>query len=129
MAVRMTAGKGGEFYVPYENRTGCESIVYFTRDLSAAGLQKIYKKLHTGEQHGPNIIPRPWVKNLFEKELGIFDDATIIETNTFYEGDRDTTEKHRKTLEVNGWTFADVDITDEFGTTTLPVKGGKFSLR
>ena len=86
----MTAGKGGEFYVPYENRTGCESIVYFTRDLSAAGLQKIYKKvsgvlhgkvaikLHTGEQHGPNIIPRPWVKNLFEKEMGIFDDATII---------------------------------------------------
>ena len=44
MAVRMTAGKGGEFYVPYENRTGCESIVYFTRDLSAEGLEKIYKK-------------------------------------------------------------------------------------
>ena len=81
MAVRMTAGKGGEFYVPYENRTGCESIVYFTRDLSAEGLEKIYKKvsgvlhgkvavkLHTGEQHGPNIIPRPWVQNLFDKEL------------------------------------------------------------
>ena len=58
--------------------------------------------------------------------MGIFDDATIIETNTYYEGDRDTTEKHRKTLEVNGWTFADVDITDEFGTTTLPVKDGKW---
>ena len=128
MAARMTAGKGGEFYVPYENRKGCESIVYFTRDLSAEGLEKIYKKvsgvlhgkvavkLHTGEQNGPNIIPRPWVKNLFEKELGDFESATIIETNTFYVGDRDTTEKHRKTLEVNGWTFAPVDITDEFGT-------------
>ena len=138
MAARMTAGKGGEYYVPYENRRGCESIVYFTRDLSAEGLEKIYKKvsgvlhgkvavkLHTGEQHGPNIIPRPWVQNLFEKELGDFDSATIIETNTYYEGDRDTTEKHRKTLEVNGWTFAPVDITDEFGTTTLPVKGGKW---
>ena len=138
MAVRMTAGKGGEFYVPYENRTGCESIVYFTRDLSAEGLEKIYKKvsgvlhgkvavkLHTGEQHGPNIIPRPWVQNLFDKELKDFDSATIIETNTYYEGDRDTTEKHRKTLEVNGWTFAPVDITDEFGTATLPVKGGKW---
>ena len=138
MAVRMTAGKGGEFYVPYENRTGCESIVYFTRDLSAEGLEKIYKKvsgvlhgkvaikLHTGEQHGPNIIPRPWVQNLMEKEMGDFDSATIIETNTYYEGDRDTTEKHRKTLEVNGWTFAPVDITDEFGTTTLPVKDGKW---
>ena len=138
MAVRMTAGKGGEFYVPYENRTGCESIVYFTRDLSAEGLEKIYKKvsgvlhgkvavkLHTGEQHGPNIIPRPWVQNLFDKELKDFDSATISETNTYDEGDRDTTEKHRKTLEVNGWTFAPVDITDEFGTATLPVKGGKW---
>ena len=90
MAARMTAGKGGEFYVPYENRKGCESIVYFTRDLSAEGLEKIYKKvsgvlhgkvavkLHTGEQNGPNIIPRSWVKNLFEKELGDFDSAAII---------------------------------------------------
>ena len=87
---------------------------------------KVAVKLHTGEQHGPNIIPRPWVKNLFEKELQDFDSATIIETNTYYAGDRDTTEKHRKTLEVNGWTFAPVDITDEFGATTLPVKGGKW---
>ena len=102
MAARMTAGKGGEFYVPYENRKGCESIVYFTRDLSAEGLEKIYKKvsgvlhgkvavkLHTGEQHGPNIIPRPWVKNLFEKELGDFDSATIIETNHDREAPQDT---------------------------------------
>ena len=45
MAARMTAGKGGEYYVPYENRKGCESIVYFTRDLSAEGLEKIYKKV------------------------------------------------------------------------------------
>ena len=51
MAARMTAGKGGEYYVPYENRTGCESIVYFTRDLSAEGLEKIYKKV-SGVLHG-----------------------------------------------------------------------------
>ena len=44
MAVRMTAGKGGEFYVPYENRTGCESIVYFTRDLSAAGFRRSIRR-------------------------------------------------------------------------------------
>ena len=59
MAVRMTAGKGGEFYVPYENRTGCESIVYFTRDLSAAGLQKIYKKV-SGVLHGKVAISSAW---------------------------------------------------------------------
>lgn len=129
------AGLGGEHYIPYEERTGNESIVYFTRDLSAEGLIRLYEKinenltgrvavkLHTGEQHGPNIIPRPWVKELMEKEIP---DAAIVETNTYYDGDRYTTEEHRKTLEVNGWTFAPVDIMDEEGTTMLPVKGGKW---
>ena len=32
------AGLGGEHYIPYEERKGNESIVYFTRDLSAEGL-------------------------------------------------------------------------------------------
>ena len=32
---KITASKGGERYVPYEERTGDESVVYFTRDLSA----------------------------------------------------------------------------------------------
>ena len=99
-------GTGGKKYVPYEKRTGNESIVYFTRNLSAEGLINSYEqvcgnicgkvgvKLHTGEQHGPNIIPRDWVKALMRKKLK---GANIIETNTYYEGDRDTTEKHRKT--------------------------------
>ena len=125
------AGLGGEHYIPYEERKGNESIVYFTRDLSAEGLIRLYEKikenltgkvavkLHTGEQHGPNIIPRPWVKELMEKEIP---NAAIVETNTYYDGDRYTTEEHRKTLEVNGWTFAPVDIMDEEGTTMLPVK-------
>ncbi|MBR5712995.1 MAG: DUF362 domain-containing protein, partial [Lachnospiraceae bacterium] len=77
----------------------------------------------TGEQKGPNIIPRPWVKDLFEKRLT---DAAIIETNTYYEGDRYTTEDHRKTLEINGWTFCPVDITDSEGVAALPVNGGKW---
>ena len=38
------AGTGGEKYVPHEERTGEESVVYFTRDLSAAGLIKAYEK-------------------------------------------------------------------------------------
>ncbi len=112
-------GTGGERYVPFEERAGNESIVYFTRDLSA----EVAVKLHTGEQYGPNIIPREWVKALIEKDLP---GATIVETNTFYEGDRDTTEKHRRTLEINGWTFCPVDITDESGTVDLPVTGGKW---
>lgn len=130
-------GKDGDKYVPIEKRTGEKSVVYFTRDLSEEGLKKLYEKvskgldgkiavkLHTGEAEGPNIIPRPWVKSLFEEELKD-KDATIVETNTYYEGSRYTTEAHRKTLEVNGWTFAPVDIMDEHGVDVLPVKGGKW---
>ncbi len=130
------AGTGGERYVPYEERTGNESIVYFTRDLSAAGLEKIYQKvkanltgkiavkLHTGEPKGPNIIPRPWVRNLLEKDLK---DAVVVETNTYYDGDRYTTEDHRRTLHVNGWDeFTTVDIMDEEGTVMMPLKDGKW---
>ena len=130
------AGTGGDRYVPYAERTGNESIVYFTRDLSPQGISRIYErvcaniggkvaiKLHTGEPHGPNIIPPAWVKAFMAKELP---DAAIVETNTYYEGDRYTTEQHRETLKVNGWAdFTTVDITDEHGTTMLPVKGGKW---
>ncbi|MBP3871268.1 MAG: DUF362 domain-containing protein [Faecalicoccus sp.] len=135
LTIKKVAGKGGEKYVPYDQRTGKESVVYFTRDLSDEGLKKAFDtvapalkgkiaiKLHTGEPKGPNIIPRPWVKELIQDRLP---DATIIETNTYYIGDRFTTEDHRKTLEINGWNFAPVDITDEHGTKMLPVEGGKW---
>ena len=128
-------GADGSRYVPYEERTGAESVVYFTRDLSAAGLVRIFDrvkevlggkvavKLHTGEPHGPNIIPRPWVRELMASRLP---GAAIIETNTYYGGGRYTTEEHRETLAVNGWDFAPVDITDEHGTALLPVPGGKW---
>ena len=85
----------GRKYVPYSQRTGNESIVYFTRDLSPEGLKKIYEKvngnmkgkiavkLHTGEKNGPNIIPSAWVKELLQSEETL-KDATIVETNTYY---------------------------------------------
>lgn len=132
---KIVPGTGGDRYIPYSERTGEEAVVYFTRDLSAEGLRRIYErvkgsmtgrigvKLHTGEQHGPNIIPRPWVEALVKDELP---DAAIVETNTYYEGDRYTTEQHRETLRVNGWTFCPVDIMDEDGTVELPVKDGKW---
>ena len=128
-------GSGGNRYVPYEERIGNESVVYFTRDLSPEGIGRMYArvngnisgktavKLHTGEPHGPNIIPPAWVKAFLEKNIP---DATIVETNTFYDGDRQTTEQHRKTLEINGWNFCPVDIMDAEGTSALPVKGGKW---
>ena len=137
MDAKKLPGTGGNHYIPYAERTGNESIVYFTRDLSPNGLKKIYErvngmicgkiaiKLHTGEPHGPNIIPSAWIKELMESEPQLRD-ATIVETNTYYEGDRYTTEQHRETLKVNGWTFCPVDIMDEEGTVLLPIKGGKW---
>ena len=135
MIKRAIPGKDGNKYVPFDKRSGENSIVFFTRDLSEEGLKKIYDKvgsvldgkvavkLHTGESEGPNILPRPWVKELLASRLP---DASIVETNTYYEGDRYTTEQHLETLKVNGWTFCPVDITDADGVDTLPVAGGKW---
>ena len=109
------------------------AVVYFTKTIDAAHLKKLYSlvngeivgkvavKLHTGERHGPNIIPRDMAQAL----LASIPNSNIVETNTLYHGDRDTTEKHRKTLEINGWTFCPVDIMDADGATLLPVKGGR----
>ena len=128
-------GSGGEIYVPYAQRSGGEAVVYFTGDLSAEGLRRIFSrvrgpltgktgvKLHTGEKDGPNILPRPWVQALIRNDLP---GASIVETNTYYEGDRYTTAQHRETLRHNGWTFCPVDIMDEDGTVMLPVRGGKW---
>ena len=116
-----------------ETPTSHAAKVYFTKDISPVGLLKIYRRVnqdicgkvaikwHSGEPHGPNIIPVPMVKAL----QGSIPNSTLVETNTLYEGGRDTTEKHRETLKTNGWTFCPVDIMDEHGTVMLPVKGGK----
>ena len=76
-------------YIPYEERTGAESTVYFTKDLSAEGLCKIFDrigaplqgkvaiKLHTGEPKGPNLIPRPWVKELLTEKVTL--KITVVE--------------------------------------------------
>lgn len=108
--------------------------VYFTRELSPEALIKMYKliggnldgkiaiKLHTGEPHGPNIIPAAWVKELFPN----VPNGTIVECNVLYPSPRQTTASHREVLKTNGWTFAPVDIMDEAGEVELPVKGGKW---
>lgn len=125
----------GSVRVPFDQRNGVTSDVFFTRDLSPEGLRRavvkvaprlsgqIAIKLHTGEKDGPNIIPFNWVRELVQQDLP---DATIVETNTYYEGDRYTTEQHRETIAHNGWTFCPVDIMDEEGVATLPVAGGKW---
>jgi len=109
------------------------SRVFFTQDISAAGLLKAYSKisgnikgkvgikLHTGEPHGPNILPRDMVKALQQH----IPNGILVETNTLYKGKRYTTEDHRETLKINGWDFCPVDIMDEDGAVMIPIRGGK----
>lgn len=108
--------------------------VFFTRDISAEALQKLYArvnqgmtgniaiKLHTGEPHGPNILPRDMVR-AFQATIP---NSAIVECNVYYSSPRQTTEGHRETLRTNGWTFCPVDIMDEDGDVALPVPGGKW---
>jgi uncharacterized protein len=110
-----------------------KSKVFFTKDISVNGLLKIYStineamtgkigiKLHTGEPHGPNILPRDMVKALQQH----IPNSSLVETNTLYKGKRYTTADHRETLKINGWDFCPVDIMDEDGAVMIPVKGGK----
>ena len=123
----------GSTYVPKADGNGSCAKVYFTKHIDAEHLIKLYEiinegiygkvaiKLHTGEPHGPNILPQAMVK-AFQANVP---DSTVVETNTLYQGGRYTTEDHRKTLETNGWTFCPVDILDEEGDVSLPVRGGK----
>ena len=45
MIKRMMPGKDGNKYIPYDERSGEKSVVFFTRDLSEEGLKKIYDKV------------------------------------------------------------------------------------
>ncbi|MBP1763777.1 MAG: putative Fe-S center protein [Firmicutes bacterium] len=103
--------------------------VYFTRDLSPEGVQKIYAKvnqgitgkvgikLHTGEPHGPNLLPIEYIKNLQKK----IPNSSIVECNVLYKSPRRETKTHRETIKINGFDFCPVDILDEDGDVMLPM--------
>lgn len=107
--------------------------VYFTRDLSPAGVQKIYErinqgivgkvgiKLHTGEPHGPNLLPIEYIKQLQRK----IPRSAIVECNVLYKSPRRETKTHRETIKTNGFDFCPVDILDADGDVMLPIPGVK----
>ena len=111
---------------------GDKATVYFSKTIDAEHLIALYQKinadisgkvaikLHTGEPHGPNILPREMVKE-FQAQVP---NSTIIEANVAYGGGRSTTERHRQTLQTNGWTFCPVDIIDADGDVDFPVDNG-----
>ena len=108
-----------------------KSQVFFTEDISVNGLLKIYSKinrgmtgkigikLHTGEPHGPNLLPIDLIKGLQPH----IPKSNIVECNVLYPSPRKTTKGHRETLKVNGFDFCPVDILDSEGDATLPIPG------
>lgn len=115
-------------------RTGKETVVYMTKDISPEGLVKVYQalnwtptgkvgvKLHTGEPPASNYLDPNLIKDLISSVNG-----TIVECNTAYGGQRDTTVMHKQIAKDHGFTaIADFDIMDEEGSMSLPVTNGKY---
>jgi uncharacterized Fe-S center protein len=108
-----------------------QSQVFFTRDISVNGLLKIYSKinegmtgkigikLHTGEPHGPNLLPIELIQGLQPH----IPNSTIVECNVLYPSPRQQTATHRETLKTNGFNFCPVDIMDADGDAMLPIPG------
>ena len=111
-----------------------KSKVLFTKNITGEGLINIYEKLgvklegniaiklHSGEAGNQNYLRPDFVKPLIEK-LG----GTVVECNTAYAGERNTSEKHKKLIEEHGWSkYFKFDLMDEEGPDkVLEVKNGK----
>lgn len=97
--------------------------VYFSREITPEKTVELFDlcqkelkgsvaiKLHSGEVGNQNFIKPDFWKPIIEHVGG-----TVTECNTAYEGERNTTEKHLKTLEKHGWSkYFKVDILDAEG--------------
>lgn len=72
---------------------------------------KVAIKLHSGEVGNQNFLKPEFWKPVIEHVGG-----TVVECNTAYDGERDTTEKHWKTIELHGWNkYFKVDLLDASG--------------
>ena len=110
-----------------------KSKVFFTSEITPENMIKMYNalgvksegnvavKVHSGEVGNQNFIRPEFMKPIIDYVNG-----TVVECNTAYEGKRNTTEKHKETMELHGWnSVANVDILDESGDMELPINGGK----
>ncbi len=100
-----------------------KSKVYFIKEITSENLTKLYElvntnitgkvaiKVHSGEEGNQNYLHPEFFEQIVQKING-----TIVECNTAYPGERDTSEKHLKLLENHGWTkLFKVDLMDKEG--------------
>lgn len=109
------------------------SKVYFIKDITKENVVKIYEKLgvtlkgnvavkvHSGEDGNQNYLRPEFLVPIINKVNGI-----VVECNTAYPGERDTTEKHIKLMESHEWSkYFNVDIMDSIEDIVLDIPNGK----
>ena len=100
-----------------------KSKVYFTKEITPESLVKMYKvlgkeltgkvavKVHSGEKGNQNYLKPEFLKELIDHVNG-----TVVECNTAYPGQRNSTKKHIKLMDDHGWSKCfNVDILDSEG--------------
>ena len=111
-----------------------KATVYFSRSITPEKVLELYKKVgkelpgkvaikvHSGEKGNQNFLrPDFWKKTID------FVGGTVVECNTAYDGERNTTEKHQKLIEEHGWNqYFPVDLLDAEGPDLeLAIPNGK----
>ena len=111
-----------------------KSKVYFSRTITPEKVLELYEllgkklegkvaiKLHSGEPGNQNFLKPDFWKPIIDSVNGV-----VTECNTAYEGERNTTEKHLKTIEKHGWsTIFPFDLMDAEGPDMeLDIPNGK----
>ena len=110
-----------------------KSKVYFTKVVNPQKIIEMYEvlkkrlpgkvavKVHSGEKGNQNFL-----KPLFLKQIVDYVHGTVVECNTAYPGERNSTEKHKSLIKEHEWTkYFDVDILDSVGPDiTLEIPNG-----
>lgn len=119
---------------PKNEQTSQKSIVYFTNDISAEGVMKLYEKIqssvhgkvgikvHFGEKGNPYYV-KPKLYRKLQKETN----ASFVETNVIYPGPRQKTESHVALAKEHGFSYAPIHILNKDGETSIMQKLNHFN--
>lgn len=108
--------------------------VYFTKKITPETVIEMYKalgkelpgkvavKVHSGEKGNQNYLHPEFMRPMVEAVKGM-----VVECNTAYDGERNSTEKHQRLLQEHGWTeYFQVDLMDAEGPDLeLAIPNGK----
>lgn len=111
-----------------------KAAVYFSKEITPEKVVELYRaagrelggkvavKIHSGEQGNQNFLKPEFWQPMIETVGG-----TVVECNTAYAGERNSTEKHRRTLIKHGWSrLFEVDLLDAEGPDLeLSIPNGK----